>query len=128
MIVYQHRIFRRDLRLNPRLLYVFGDNVARVGLGGQAGECRGEPNAHGIATLDAPGAFWSDDSLGLNVAQLERDFAGVEAALREGRVIVWPADNIGTGLAELPKRAPRTFADLQRRLMTLQAITPGVAP
>jgi hypothetical protein len=40
-ILYQHRIYRMDLIANPNILYVFGDNTKRVGMGGQAGEMRG---------------------------------------------------------------------------------------
>ncbi|MEC7290450.1 MAG: hypothetical protein VXW22_10215, partial [Pseudomonadota bacterium] len=55
IILRQHRIYRQDLRANPGTIYVFGDNTERVGLGGQAKEMRGEPNARGIATLWSPG-------------------------------------------------------------------------
>jgi hypothetical protein len=50
-------IYRRDLRANPESLYLFGDNTKRVGIGGQAREMRGEPNAVGIATKNAPGSY-----------------------------------------------------------------------
>ena len=58
---------RAEIRANPTALYVFGDNLLRVGLGGQARECRGEPNAVGIPTKKAPTmeahAFLSDADL-----------------------------------------------------------------
>ena len=54
MIIYQKFIYRSDLKANPSVLYLFGDNLQRVGLGGQAKEMRGEPNAVGIATKKAP--------------------------------------------------------------------------
>ena len=37
-------------RANPRAIYVFGDNLLRKGLGGQAKEMRGEPNTLGIVS------------------------------------------------------------------------------
>jgi len=48
-ILYQDQIKRDDLRAHPDRIYLFGDNVARQGRGGQAKEMRGEPNALGIA-------------------------------------------------------------------------------
>jgi hypothetical protein len=60
MIIYQSRIYRADLRANPDVLYVFGDNAIRRGYGGQAGEMRGEPNARGVATKWSPGNHPND--------------------------------------------------------------------
>ena len=57
-VIYQKRICRDDLRRNPNAVYIFGDNEARTGLGGQAREMRGEPNAMGIATKRSPHEFW----------------------------------------------------------------------
>ena len=57
-------ITRDMLRSEPRKIFLFGDNLARWGLGGQAKEMRGEPNAHGITTKRFPGIdhkdFFSD--------------------------------------------------------------------
>ena len=100
-IIRQHRIYRQDLRANPNLIYVFGDNVERVGLGGQAKEMRGEPNAHGIATLWAPGRPF--DAIDVDEAKkiIIQDFVKLEN--RPGTTIVWPSDGIGTGLANMPE-------------------------
>lgn len=113
MILFQHRIFRCDLQSNPAALYVFGDNERRYGKGGQAYEMRGEPNAVGVATLAAPGEFWSDAGFHHNRAVLDKDFARLFEAARAGVTIVLPRDGIGTGLAQMEIRAPRTFAYLQ---------------
>ena len=50
----QKWIARADLKQNQDRIYLFGDNVERVGHGGQAKEMRGEPNAIGIATKLKP--------------------------------------------------------------------------
>lgn len=50
IVLHQKFIFREDLQANPDVYYLFGDNVERRGLGGQAKEMRGEPNAIGVAT------------------------------------------------------------------------------
>jgi len=46
----EKHITRQMLRAEPGTLWVFGDNLQRKGLGGQAKEMRGEPNAIGIPT------------------------------------------------------------------------------
>lgn len=118
-IIFQSIITRADLRNNPGVLYVFGDNEARRGLGGQAKEMRGEPNAVGIRTKRAPDnrvdSFWTEGrgagqfAPSHYVAMIESDFAPIRAALGRNDTVIVPADGIGTGLADLPKRAPITF-------------------
>jgi hypothetical protein len=116
MILRQHRIYRADLRANPDALYVFGDNEERWGLGGQAAECRGEPNAVGVATLKAPGRFWRDVNASHQCSVIDADMAPLFEAARQGRLIVWPLDGIGTGLADLAHQSPATWAHLERRV------------
>lgn len=112
-LLLQKLIHRTDLRNNPAVIYLFGDNELRVGLGGQADAMRGEPNAHGIATLLAPGRFWHETDFERQCKILERDFTFPMQKLAEGRLIVYPTDGVGTGLAALEKNAPSTFAHLQ---------------
>ncbi|MFT4076885.1 MAG: hypothetical protein QM647_15270 [Asticcacaulis sp.] len=114
MIIHQYRIYRCDLRANPAFTYVFGCNEARYGLGGQAAEMRGEKNAHGIATLRAPGVFWSDSDRARQCQVLAADFEPLFNIAERGGVIVLPIDGVGTGLARLEERAPQTFAYLQK--------------
>jgi hypothetical protein len=115
IIIKQHRIYRQDLRANPHVRYVFGDNEERIGYGGQAAEMRDEPNAIGIATLKSPGVFWTDANFMHNRAVLDVDFAQLPT---EG-IIIWPLDGIGTGLAALEQNAPRTWAYLQAKVYGL---------
>lgn len=123
MIIYQSRIYRADLRANPFILYVFGDNVRRVGKGGQAGEMRGEPNAIGIATKWAPGGapadYFNDAQMDEILAQYYVDIEPVLWALNHGGTIVFPLDGIGTGLSEVPRRAPKVWAMFCEKLAAL---------
>ena len=112
MIIRQHRIYRADLRANPTVLYVFGDNECRFGLGGQAGEMRGEPNAVGIATLYAPGMFWVDAGVNHQSGVIRNDMIPLFRAVLAGRTVVWPNDGVGSGLADLERASPRTWAFL----------------
>jgi hypothetical protein len=109
-IEYRTWISRRDARENLDVLFVFGDNFAQSGLGGQAKELRGEPNAVGIPTKRSP--TWAEDAF-LTDADLEEwrakaapAFDRIKAHSQSGGLVVWPMSGIGTGLAELPKRAP----------------------
>jgi hypothetical protein len=115
MFRYQKFITRDDLRKNPDTTYVFGDNMLRVGLGGQAKEMRGEMNALGIPTKKKPSwdddSFFTDDDLfdvaGSVLHTILSDLESVFDVLDvHNRDVVWPEDGIGTGLANLEKSSP----------------------
>lgn len=124
MLITQKFIFRVDLRANPKAVYLFGDNLLRVGLGGQAKEMRGEPNAIGIATKVSPGMlpedFFSDDLYDTYAKTLIEDFEPAFRAAEAGKLIVVPHDGLGTGLSELPTRAPRLNKVLLDKLTELR--------
>ncbi len=121
MIEYRDYITRTMLRTEPDVLFVFGDNLQRRGLGGQAKEMRGENNAIGIPTKAAPNmteaAFLSDGDFDRWARQ-----SGYEICLllaHEGK-IVWPAAGIGTGLAQLRKHAPTIWRAIERLRLALE--------
>ncbi len=120
MILYQHQIVRADLKANHAALYVFGDNVQRIGLGGQAREMRGEPNAVGIPTKRSPHVYFRDDDYDEAVASMQTAFNRLaNHLLLAGGVIVFPALGIGTGLANLPSQAPKIWNYLNAKLHAL---------
>ena len=96
------------LRDEPDTLFVFGDNMQRVGLGGQAAEMRGEPNAVGIPTKKypsmEPSGFLSDLDLASWRIECEHEIRRLKN--HEGK-IVWPKAGIGTGRARLNSKAPK---------------------
>jgi hypothetical protein len=49
-VIRLKHITREMVRADPSTVFVFGDNMARNGLAGQAKEMRGEPNAIGVPT------------------------------------------------------------------------------
>jgi hypothetical protein len=126
MIIYQKMVYREDCKSNPLVLYLFGDNERRTGMGGQAAEMRGEPNAVGIRTKRAPGRenqdFWSDKQFERNCAMIEEDMSRVKAHLRRGGTVIIPTDGIGTNRAEMEKRCPKTFHVLRQILTSLDNI------
>jgi hypothetical protein len=117
---YQTRITREDLRKNPDIIYLFGDNLKEIGYGGQAKEMRGEPNAIGIPTKKLPtmdnDAFFTDDELELNKRYISEAFEKIPS----GKVVVIPSAGLGTGLAQLDIRAPKTYAFLLDCLSALK--------
>jgi hypothetical protein len=101
---------RSLVRSEDHKLFVFGDNEQRRGRGGQAKACRGMPNAVGITTKRAPTmraqAFYTDRDYVHWWTVNKADFQRLHDWLRSGGDVVWPWGGIGTGLAELPTRAP----------------------
>lgn len=120
------------LQANPDCTFVFGDNLQRVGKGGQA-IIRDEPNVIGIPTKVTTGLCFSDyeqycslpswDSkredyqLGWKMYQdvIDKDLLKVEDRLALGETVVVPMDFIGTGLARLPNEAPGLLFYLYHR-------------
>jgi len=129
MIKYVKFYTRAMLRADPETLYVFGDNMARSGFGGQALACRGEPNAVGIPTKWRPSgdedAFFKDSDFERVRTTLVQELEKLRQHLLSGGSVALPADGIGTGLAELPARAPKIHSYLTRELDALSALAPS---
>ena len=107
------------LRENPDKVYLFGDNLEGKGKGGQA-VVRDEPNAIGIPTKKAPrrdaGAYFNDADLQANKEAIDEAFNKIP----DEATVVIPKDGLGTGLADLANKAPKTFKYLQEKLAELQ--------
>lgn len=113
-------------------IFVFGDNMLGLGFGGQAREMRGEPNAIGVPTKWSLGTrpqdyFTDEDLQNPDVRHAIREaFQQMRAALTVGKDVVIPADGLGTGLAQLPTRAPKIHAWIKAEIVALEAIAfPG---
>ena len=113
VVRYQKMIFRNDLVDNPKTIYVFGDNMTRWGLGGQAKEMRYEPNSIGVPTKWRPAmtddSFFSDDDLEKVKKTIQEDFQKIWTCLENGYDVVFPQDGLGTGLSQLKQRSPMIF-------------------
>jgi len=123
IIVQSAWLTRQQLRSQSSDLFAWGDNLARAGgaqnpRSGQAFACRGEPNAVGIPTKKRPSmenaAFFSDDDFDQVAPEIDAAIARLSSHLAAGGTVVWPADGIGTGRAELARRAPRLWAHLEQ--------------
>lgn len=112
-VIYIDRWTPEMVRSNENWVVLFGDNLRGVGHAGQA--CiRDLPQAYGIPTKKEPsmseGSFFTDEEFEQNTTHI------VEAMLllpwqelRQGsKILVLPKHGLGTGLAELAQKAPRT--------------------
>jgi hypothetical protein len=125
-LIFQDRPTADALRAQPDRLYLFGDNEQRRGRGGQAAVCRGHANAVGIATKRAPertdDAYWTDADYMRITTIIDHDLAPAFVHVREGGIVVCPTAGLGTGLAELPSRAPRVFAYIRQSIIRLKRL------
>lgn len=97
-------------RKHPETIYLFGDNLIGKGKAGQA-VIRDEPNAFGVPTKRYPNmedrSFFTDDEFEENKRLIEEALAKIP----EGSRVIVPKQ-IGCNLAQLPMRAPKTYAFL----------------
>ena len=101
------------LKREPNALFVFGDNLQRKGLGGQAKEMRGEPNAVGIPTKRSPGMEPQDFLYECDLAEwCHAVDLNMSRLIHWQELIVWPTAGIGTGLAQLHQHAPSISREL----------------
>jgi hypothetical protein len=112
-------ITRELIKLNPKTVFVFGDNVDRMGFGGQAKECRGEANTIGVRTKWSPGTkdrdYFSDDNYERIKVLLDEDLDRIKSTFIKGyKIVLLPG--IGSGMAEMPKRCPRLYQYLIKEL------------
>jgi hypothetical protein len=118
-VIRLQRITRAMVQADRDTIFVFGDNMKRAGYGGQAGQMRGEPNTIGVPTKWTPersqSAFFTDeDRSNPEVHRAISDaFRLMRDCLSAGQNVVIPADGLGTGLAELPTRAPKLHAMIE---------------
>jgi len=79
-------ITRALVREHRDRIFLFGDNLAWQGFGGQAAAMRGEPNVIGIPTKKLPSnsenAFFMD-------AEFEQNKAAIDQAFERLRSYVW---------------------------------------
>jgi hypothetical protein len=111
--------------LNPAMFFVFGDNMQRVGMGGQA-VIRPQPNIIGVATKRDPGNGFMTDCP-FDMGQVMVDLLNVDRHIAEGKRVVVPITkegrvSLGCGLAELPYRAPLIYATIEAWFRSLKGV------
>jgi len=118
-IEFKNFITRAEVKANRNKIYVFGDNLEKVGYGGQAKEMRGEWNTIGIPTKKSPSEYLTDDDSSLVIPLIKIHFEIIEGHLQCGHTVVIPSAGIGTGLADLPNKAPRIWEVVEKELKKL---------
>jgi hypothetical protein len=125
-IIRMYNITREYVRDRPDTIFVFGDNMAKKGFGGQAKAMRGMPNAVGIPTKwspnNTPDAYFCDNDLVKVAPSIEAAFDKIKIHMRQGHDVVIPAAGIGTGLADLSRRAPVIYRFIQDKLAKLERL------
>lgn len=119
----QDHIGVSDVRNDRSSLWVFGDNMQGWGKKGQA-IIRDEPNAVGIPTKWKPAttsdSYFTDEDLPRVRATIDAAFARLRAHLSRGGNVVFPSSGVGTGLAQLPQRAPRIHDYITQQVRSLK--------
>lgn len=119
------KIKRKDIQKNLDVLFVFGDNDERKGLGGMAKECRGEPNTIGLRTKKKPStsknSYYDDSEFEANCIKIDEDIKAIMQTAKRYCVIYIP-DNIGNGLAKMTEYAPKTYLYLTKKLTELKSL------
>lgn len=126
---------RKDVENNPDKVFLFGDNFEDAQNGyvpsSTQAVIRGLPNAIGISTKNNRGTnegIMDRDDYQESSYLDNQDFEvfkkhvdnQIEKAIDSGKTIVLPENGIGTGAAQLEKRAPKLFAYLQQELDKLK--------
>lgn len=125
MIAYRtNKIITRDkVKENHDVLYLFGDNIVRQGLGGQAKEMRGEPNTLGIVSKKYPSnsssSFYTDEDFYSWLQVFSADIKNLAEKINSGQYKALVIPPIGVGLADLPNKAPRIWNYLKSTLDSL---------
>ena len=143
LVIRQKMIYREDLRNNPDILYVFGDNVLRQGNSGQAAEMRGEDNSFGVATKRSITHNYPDDYFFDNqpdtISSIDIEFERLEEELQKTiehkncgsagiiftkvwKAVVIPTDGLGTGFSRMPENAPNALKYIDKRIEQLKTL------
>lgn len=115
-----------DCQNHPNYLYVFGDNDIGKGCGGQA-VIRNQPNSLGIPTKKYPSnypqSFYNDSEYLVNVSKINRALTKLITEATHYDQVIFPKDGLGTGLSQLPTKAPQTYHYLVTKIYELFGIT-----
>ena len=111
------------VRENSNIIFVFGDNLVKKGKGGQA-IIRDINNTIGVPTKKYPSnykkSYFTDEELEQNKKVIDIAFNKIVQKIRDGYFIALPIGGLGTGLAKLEEKAPKTNKHLLKKLEKLK--------
>lgn len=112
-----------DVRNYPNSLFVYGDNNAQLGKGGQA-IIRDEINTIGIPTKKYPSfhssSYYNDAEYNDNTNRISTAVNKIIDVSKQYKYVVLPEKGFGVGLADLPNKAPLTYKFLLKELVRLK--------
>jgi hypothetical protein len=111
-IIQQTWITREDLRANPGIIYVYGDNAAREGQRGLARQMRHEPNAHAVSISWAPFECFSLSTFEAAAEKIGEDLLALLD--RQPRLIVWPLAGLVPDFQYMPEELKRVLRQKTR--------------
>ena len=100
-IIQQTWITREDLRANPDIVYVYGDNAAREGQRGLARQMRHEPNAHAVSVSWGPFESYSLSTFEAAAEKIDSDLLALLD--RRPRLIIWPLSGLVPEFLTMPE-------------------------
>lgn len=110
---------RQSCEKDSLSLYIFGDNDEKKGRKGQA-VIRGLPNAMGVPTKQRPSmhitAFYLDIDYERQCEKIKAAVDQILLSVCSYQRVILPEDGLGTGLADLPNKSPKTYAFLLEQL------------
>lgn len=106
-IIQQTWITREDLRANPDIIYVYGDNAAREGQRGLARQMRHEPNAHAVSISWGPFECFSLPTFEAAAEKINDDLLALLD--RQPRLIIWPLAGLVPEFQSMPEELKRVL-------------------
>ncbi len=100
-VIRQTWITREDLRANPDIIYVYGDNVAREGQRGLARQMRHEPNAHAVSISWGPFEPFSLSAFEAAANKIDADLVALRD--RQPRLVIWPLTGLVPEFQTMPE-------------------------
>ena len=123
VIIFEEFWTVESVEKDSKSLYIFGDNNIGSGCGGQA-IIRNLNNSLGIPTKKLPtmnpNAFYTDEDYNDNKQRIDNAINLIKHEATKYTAVVFPKDGFGTGLAMLPKVAPKTFTYVETEVQSLQ--------
>jgi len=122
LTVVSRRYSIEQCRINFDTLFIFGDNLDRIGMGGQA-VIREQKNSIGLATKKKPTMqkedFFTDAEFDENCQIIDEEIEKIIKFAEEMdfNKIALPQMGLGTGLSDMPRKCPKTFCYLTMKLI-----------
>lgn len=118
--IYEELYTVEAVEAEPDAIFIFGDNLAQWGRGGQA-IIRDCPNVLGIPTKEAPFTYMNERSFlaGEYTEAFAQSFTVIRLLLQNGTTVYWPKDGVGTGLAKLKEKAPSALKFIDQEVQKL---------